>query len=195
MKLLSDLKDAFARKHHTPEQEYCCVLGENSKIYPQARIWNTSKVRENIIIGEYTHIAGTLLVWGNCGKIEIGDYCFVGEDSRVYSATRIKIGNRVQIAHGCNLFDNNVHSLVPDERHLEFMQNITNGVFKLYDLHEREIVIMDDAWIGANAIISKGVTIGRAAIVAAGSVVLDDVSDYTVVGGNPARQIKTLERK
>lgn len=195
MKLLTDLKSAFARKRVVPEQGYCCVLGENSKIYPQARIWNVSNLEENIIIGEWTHIAGTLHVWGNCGKIEIGDYCFVGENSRIYSAFHIKIGNRVQIAHDCNIFDNNVHSLLPDERHREYVQNITKGVYKLFDLHEKEVVIMDDAWIGAKAIIMKGVRIGQAAIVAAGSVVLEDVADYTVVGGNPARRIKSIDRK
>ncbi len=195
MRLFRNWKNRFFKKPVIPEQSYCCVLGENSKIYPQARIWNSSKIKENIVIGSNTHIAGTLQVWGDCGKIEIGDYCFVGEGTRIYSAASIKIGHRVQIAHNCNIFDNNIHSLRPNERHLEYIQNTTKGVYKLFDLNEKEIVIMDDAWIGANAIIMKGVTIGKAAIIAAGSMVLKNVPDYTVVGGNPARQIKVIDRQ
>lgn len=195
MRLFRNLKNRFFGSSAIPEQNYCCVLGENSKIYLQAGIGNFSKVKENIVIGSNTRIAGTLYVWGNCGKIEIGDYCFVGEGTRIYSAASIKIGNRVQIAHNCNVFDNNIHSLAPDERHLEYLQNITKGPYKLFDLNEKAIVIMDDAWIGANSIVMKGVTIGTAAIVAAGSVVLKDVPDYTIVAGNPARQIKTIDRK
>jgi acetyltransferase-like isoleucine patch superfamily enzyme len=51
------------------------------------------------------------------------------------------------------------------------------------------IIIKDKAWIGFNSIVMKGVTIGEGAIVAAGSVVVKDVDDYTIVGGNPARKI------
>jgi acetyltransferase-like isoleucine patch superfamily enzyme len=174
-------------------QKSCCVLKENSEIYPQAVIWNNSNIRENIIIGKNTHILGVLLVWENCGKIEIGDNCFVGENTRIYSAIRIKIGNRVQISHNCNIFDNNIHSINPYERHLEFLQYL-KMIHKLYNLNEKEVIIKDDAWVGANAIILKGVTIGKAAIVAAGSVVLHNVPDYTVVGGNPARPIKIIDK-
>ena len=52
------------------------------------------------------------------------------------------------------------------------------------------IVIGDDVWIGARAIILPGVHIGRGAIVSAGAVVTDDVPEYAIVAGNPARVIK-----
>ena len=51
------------------------------------------------------------------------------------------------------------------------------------------IVIEDDVWIGARVTILKGVTIGQGAVLAAGSVVIKDVEPYSIVGGNPARQI------
>ena len=54
-----------------------------------------------------------------------------------------------------------------------------------------KVVIEDDVWVGHGAIILSGVTIGRGAIVAVGSVVTNDVPPYAVVGGNPARVIKT----
>ncbi len=179
----------------TPDNDYCCILHESSQIYAKARIWNTSNIKENIVIGKHTHIAGTLCVWENCGKIEIGDYCFVGENTRIYSAINIRIGDRVQIAHNCNIFDNNIHSIDPHERHLEYIQNTTKGFYKLFGLNEKEIIIKNDAWIGTNSIILKGVTIGEASIIAAGSVVVKNVPDYTIVGGNPARQIKVIEKR
>jgi acetyltransferase-like isoleucine patch superfamily enzyme len=54
------------------------------------------------------------------------------------------------------------------------------------------VVIGDDVWIGANAVILPGVTIGRHCVVAAGAVVTKDVPDNTVVGGVPAKVLKTL---
>lgn len=53
-----------------------------------------------------------------------------------------------------------------------------------------EIVVEDEAWLGANVVVTAGVRIGRHAVVAAGSVVTKDVPPYTVVGGNPARPLR-----
>ena len=67
---------------------------------------------------------------------------------------------------------------------------------RLYDhvkIIRGKVEIKDDAWIGAGAIILPNVTIGRGAIVAAGAVVTKDVPDLTVVGGVPAKTIKTLD--
>jgi acetyltransferase-like isoleucine patch superfamily enzyme len=54
----------------------------------------------------------------------------------------------------------------------------------------REIIIEDESWIGANAVIVSGVRIGKHAVVAAGSVVTKDVAPFSVVAGNPAKPIK-----
>lgn len=53
-----------------------------------------------------------------------------------------------------------------------------------------KIIVKDDVWIGTNALILSGVTIGQGAIVAAGSVITKDVEPYCIVGGNPARIIR-----
>ncbi len=54
------------------------------------------------------------------------------------------------------------------------------------------VIIEDDCWIGAGAIILNGITIGKGSVVGAGSVVTKDVPPYTIVAGNPARKIKDI---
>jgi len=56
----------------------------------------------------------------------------------------------------------------------------------------KKIVIEDDVWIGAGAIILQGVSIGKCSIVGAGSLVLKDVPEYTIVAGIPAKEIRKL---
>ena len=58
------------------------------------------------------------------------------------------------------------------------------------DLGERPVRIDDDAWIAAGAMVLRGVTIGKAAIVGAGAVVTHDVPPFAIVAGNPARVIR-----
>ena len=62
---------------------------------------------------------------------------------------------------------------------------------KLYS--KGDVIIGNDVWIGDKATILPGVTIGNGAIIAANAVVTKDVPAYTVVGGNPAKIIKTIE--
>ena len=57
-------------------------------------------------------------------------------------------------------------------------------------LSKGPITVCDDVWIGTNAMIMSGITIGQGAIVAAGAVVTKDVEPYTIVGGNPAKVLR-----
>lgn len=109
--------------------------------------------------------------------LTIGDD--VGVSGCVISAAKsITIGNRVLIGSGAMIIDSDFHSLNPRCR----IERIGRGTC-------RPVVICDDVFIGARAIITKGVTIGNAAVVAAGAVVVKDVAPWTIVGGNPAREI------
>lgn len=68
------------------------------------------------------------------------------------------------------------------------MTTVTNAEKRPED--DRDIVFEGDNWIGANATILRGVTVGRGAIIAAGAVVTKDVPPYSVCGGVPARCLK-----
>jgi acetyltransferase-like isoleucine patch superfamily enzyme len=134
---------------------------------------------------------GQLLVFAHGGEIQIGESCFIGEYSRIWSATAIRIGNRVLISHGVNIHDTVSHSSSAASRHQHFNQIFCTGHPLTFDNPPAQapIVIEDDAWLGFNSTILKGVTIGRGAIIGAASVVTKDVAPFCIVAGNPAKLI------
>jgi acetyltransferase-like isoleucine patch superfamily enzyme len=170
-----------------------CVLGKGARLGRPARIRNIRGNSEAISIGSKSIVMGELLTFAHGGKIFIGEWCYIGEGSRVWSAASIQIHDRVLIAHGVNIFDNLTHPLDGAKRHEQFKQIATVGHPRQIDLGERPVVIHDDAWIGAGAFVLRGVTIGCGAIVAAGSVVTKDVPANSIVAGNPAMIVREAD--
>ncbi len=115
--------------------------------------------------------------------IRIGKDCLVGEYSVIRGQGGVQIGDRVytspftQIIAVNHVFDD------PERPFVE--QGIT----------AEGIVIEDDVWLGSGAIVTDGVRIGKGAVVAAGAVVTEDVPAHSVVGGVPAKPIKTIDGK
>lgn len=174
-----------------------CTMETGVVLYDTARIINNLRDASAIKIGAFTHVKGELLTFGHGGKIALGEYCFIGEQTRIWSAKEITIGDRVLISHNVNIFDNDTHPVNPKARHEQFKQIITTGQPKSIDLKERPVIIADDVLVGCNSVILSGVIIGKGAIIGAGSVVTDDVPPYTIVAGNPAmvrREIPENER-
>ena len=188
-RLMSYLMRVWERIHHL-DQRSNCVAGSNTMFYRQSNINNMSHQRENIIIGKNSHIRGEILVYPYRGKIRIGDDCYIGEGTRIWSEMGISIGNRVLIAHNVDIHDSNDHPMDKEERHNHFMSILREGFLEKFDLRGREIRIGDDVWIGFGACIMKGVTIGEGAVIAAHAVVTKDVPANVVVGGNPAYILK-----
>lgn len=109
--------------------------------------------------------------------IEIGNNSGIGINCRV--AGPLSIGDDVMIAPGVTIVTQN-HEI-----------SDTTIPMRLQTAEKKKVTICDDVWIGANAIILPGVTIGRGSVVAGGAVVTKDVAPYTIVGGNPAKVIKS----
>lgn len=124
-------------------------------------------------------------------KIEIGSntslhmHCFI-------SGNRMSIGKNTVINRyvyldgrgGLDIGDNvNISHYVI----IQSLDHDPNSV--TFDARARKVVIEDDVWIGARALVLPGVTIGRGSVVGAGSVVTHDVEQYTIVAGAPARII------
>ena len=170
------------------------MLHPEARIYPQAEIQNLAHDKTRIVIQAGTVIRGELQVFAHGGFIAIGKDCYIGEQTRIWSAAAITIGDRVLIAHNVNIHDSNSHSTNAYTRHLHFKHIITRGHPKNSDsdIVAAPVSIGNDAWLGFNTTVLKGVTIGERAIVAACSVVTRDVPADAMVAGNPARIVKSL---
>lgn len=143
------------------------------------------KIRYRLLQAAGVTIPGKCTVWGpltirplgGARNIEIGERSFLNTGVRFgVPLEKVRIGARVQIGPGV-MFETATHGLVYEPG-------------KGRGTTSKPIVVEDEAWIGAGAIITGGVTIGRGAVVAAGAVVNQDVAASTVVGGVPARFIR-----
>lgn len=120
----------------------------------------------------------------------ISDYSYVSADSKIHFCDIGKfcsIGPNVVIGYG----DHPVKylSTSPLFYYGTKMFDIQIAKKDYFD-HHRKVVIQNDVWIGANAFIRNGVTVGNGAVIAAGAVVTKNVPDYAIVGGVPAKIIK-----
>jgi len=133
------------------------------------------------------------------GKVSIGNNTYIGGNTTIICRNQVIIGSHVQISWDVTIYDHDGNSLNHIDRAQEvkgYFRNYKSGnmlkEFNWDKVKTKPIKIEDYVWIGFGAIILKGVTIGKGAIVAAGSVVSKDVEPFTVVGGNPAVLLKKL---
>lgn len=130
-------------------------------------------------------VSGRCLIWGPMTirpvgggqNIEIGEGTFVNAEVRfAVPVDKVVIGRNVHVGPRV-MFETVNHEL----RHVPGLGRRA---------WTKRIVVEDEAWIGAGAIITQGVTIGRGAVVAAGAVVVESVAANTLVGGVPAKVLK-----
>jgi maltose O-acetyltransferase len=115
--------------------------------------------------------------------ISVGDDVVLGRNAFLIAAkSEIVIGNKVVFGPEVVLYGGG-HNIAAVGRYML-------DVEEKLPTDDRGIVIEDDVWVGARAIILRGVTIGRGAVVGAGSLVTKSVPPYAIVGGNPAKIIK-----
>ena len=112
-------------------------------------------------------------------NITIGSDCYINYNVTMLDSYRISVGNNVFIAPNV-LISAVTHPLEAANR-----RNLQGGT----------VVIEDDVWIGAGAIVLPNVAIGKGAVIAAGAVVTKDVPKNTVVGGIPAKFIKNIDNR
>jgi len=125
-----------------------------------------------IVNGNFSiYYDGDIIVFEN-GILELGSgYC--NSNIKIRCKKSIKIGNNVAISHDVTIMDSDAHIIL-------------NGDSEM----TKPIIIGDNVWIGTKATILKGVTIGNNSIIAAGSVVTNDVPKNCIAAGVPARIIK-----
>lgn len=169
------------------------TVGERTRFYTGAVVENMSGQKNGIVVGAGCAIRGRLVTFPHGGQITIGRSTFVGQGSNIWSASKVVIGDRVMISHDVEIHDTNSHSLNAELRALHFSEIMSGGhPTELPDVAASPIVIGDDVWVGFRSIILKGVNIGAGSIVAAGSLVVDDVPPGVLVAGVPAKQIRKI---
>ena len=150
--------------------------GRGSKIYPSVRM-DTPPYR-SFSLGSHSVVESFSCINNAVGDVIIGKHTRIGLHNTIIGP--VTIGNHVNLAQGITVTALN-HNFADTTKRID-EQGVTT----------KPVVIGDDVWIGANAVILPGVTIGRHAVVAAGAVVTQDVPENTLVGGVPAKIIKSL---
>ncbi len=188
MSMLQSLFDRLRGRWTDRRLHRASSASPSALFLPSATILNNGRPQA-IEVGDHTVVGGELLVYPDGGRIRIGSHCFIGGQTRVWSGVDISIGDRVLLSHNVNIHDNDSHARSAHARHLHIVEILLKHNASLGDVPKAAIVIEDDAWIGFNASVMKGVRIGRGAIVAAGAVVTRDVAPFTIVAGIPATVI------
>jgi maltose O-acetyltransferase len=129
----------------------------------------------------------------NEGKLVIGDNTCIYGDTVIGSVSDISIGNCVIISNHVHIYDNNNHPTSPETRRQMCLDGFEGEAWRWDKSASAPIKICDNVWIGEYSAIMKGVTVGEGSIVAAHAVVTKDVPPYSIVAGNPARVVKSLE--
>mgnify|MGYP003308158982 CR=1 FL=1 len=154
----------------------------------------TAEKKGLIKIGDNCAIAGSLYSMAD-GKIEIGDYTEIRENSVVGSVESVKIGSYVMISNNIRIYDNNNHPTDPAKRKEMCKNGFYGEAWRWTYWDHKPVVIEDNVWIGQYVTILKGVRIGKGAIIGTKAVVTKDVPENTIVAGNPARIVKKLENE
>ena len=154
-----------------------------------AGLWQGVKkqafVSGRVTTGQRFHL-GILSYVSSVEGLDIGDDVYIGKFCSIQVNGRI--GNGVLIANNVGIVGRRDHDIrtlgVPIRR-----APWTGDTPTLAAHPANTVDIGDDVWIGFAAVILSGVRIGRGAVIAAGSVVTNDVKSYDIVGGNPAQNI------
>jgi len=166
-------------------------LGHGVQIHKEAVLWSYGGPG-SLRVGAFSQIYSQIWLFGS-GQMSIVHHSFIGPGSRIWCSEHVHIGSHVLISHLVDIHDSNSHSLDWKSRRIEIAARFERGDHSVpLGVQSAPVTIEDDVWIGFKSSILKGVTIGRGAVVAAGSVVTKDVPAFTLVGGNPARFIKDL---
>jgi len=153
----------------------CTSVGIRPRVFGRIRVENEGRM----VIGERLLIRAipwpTELASLAGGVLEIGDGTFINSGVSISACASVKIGSRCQIGPRVLIMDNDFH-VAGDP---------------LTRPRSKPVVLEDGVWVGAGAIILKGVHIGAGASIGAGSVVTRDVAAGAVVAGSPARPISS----
>jgi len=129
-------------------------------------------------LGDYSVVESFACINNAVGDVIIGNHTRIGLHNTIIGP--VTIGSHVNLAQGITITALN-HNFDDSEKRID-QQGIST----------KEVVLEDDIWVGANAVILPGVTIGKHAVVAAGAIVTKDVPPHSLVAGVPAKVIRRI---
>lgn len=152
-------------------------LGSEVEIDPSTSI-------NNVRIGDHVKISKRCSIFGGPDNLlEIGKFTYVGMNSMLNGyAAKLIIGTNVSIAQGVNIM-------------VDSGPNASEPMQKLFPIEKGEVTIGNHCWIGANAVIMPNVKLGEFCVVAANSYVNKSFPAFSIIGGSPARLIRTLTQE
>jgi len=150
------------------------VVGAFSRIYVGSG--GEVQLGDRVMLGRNVHLQT------QGGRIEIGSGTSVQDDCRLYGD--VSLGDDCILAP--NVYASSGNHAFADRPHLPIVLQEA-----MAPQESRRIEVGDDCWIGINAVIMRGVTVGNGAIIGAGAVVTRDVAPYAIMAGVPARAIGT----
>jgi acetyltransferase-like isoleucine patch superfamily enzyme len=134
------------------------------------------------VVGKWSYGSPKIYRYNWKNKIYIGNFCSIGPEVKI-------------IIGGNHRTDWVTTSPLPDEN-FNFDNTFANArKIKNFNLSKGDLFIKNDVWIGAFSIILSGITLGNGCVIAAGSVVTKDVKPYTIVGGVPAKFLRSRFNK
>lgn len=145
---------------------------KNRNRIPMSASIYCAKKNRNITVGELTIVDENSV---------IGDYSYVGRLGKITKAT---------IGRYCSIGDSVIIGPGEHDTKLPTLHSFSYGENKYEKMTKKECIIGNDVWIGAGAIILRGVTIGNGAVIGASAVVTKNVEPYTIVAGVPAKYIR-----
>lgn len=156
----------FSRKFNS--SGYLVVTGG----FPQPKVINKGG---RLLAGNCQFYSGVRIEIGEKGSLIIGNGTYLNRNTLIVCEEEVEIGENCKIAWDVIIMDSDLHPI-------DKMPMINKAVR-----------IEDNVWIGCRSIILKGVTIGKGAVIAAGSVVTKNIPPRTVFGGAPAKMIANLD--
>lgn len=135
-----------------------------------------------IVIGNHVQllsVTSTLeIVTAPEGLLDIGDHCYINHGCLIGATKLVRIGSNSTIGPQVVMMDNDFHRLEPERRNER--------------PESRPVILEENVWIGARAIILPGVTIGKDSVIGSGSVVTKSIPPRTLAVGSPAHVIRNL---
>ena len=142
---------------------------------------DTSSSINNVIIGDNVKIAKRCSIYGGPdNQLEIGANSYIGMNTLINGfASKVRIGENVSIAQNVNVM-------------ADSGPNASPAMQKVFPIEKGPVNIGNNSWIGASAVIMPNVTLGEYCIVAANSFVNKAFPAFSIIGGNPARLLRSL---